>query len=378
MVNILPFGGCTSPENPSVQAAAAAMSVAMQAKPKGFIEKVISFFCKPKDNAQDDRFVSQCAGVCTPIIVTPWQNGKDIVEIDGKPALLASSCVSCLYKGEITFTTDGQSESTEQQGELEDEEEPVLEEGQQSDEVGGLPFPKPIVQPEPVSHEALMSIIALRKIYDEYESKDDLSGMDATIREIQRIQQENNFPVQEYKFASEKKTTRVVIEQTQTFEKSDIQGMHKRDDIVEFMAGLIPGVGVGLASMYSLLREEEQNGSISIGNVTKNIAMGVLNVKNQEAGTVIAISETVLNLSVMEKEDVYNRDGLTIKDADTYIKAKLTTNQGLSVTTVKVYMRNDQIISYEEFNAASAGVVAPPNGGLSSSVINDWKRDGYE
>jgi hypothetical protein len=113
MVNILPFGGCTSPENPSVQAAAAAMSVAMQAKPKGFIEKVISFFCKPKDNAQDDSFVSQCAGVCTPIIVTPWQNGKDIVEIDGKPALLASSCVSCLYKGEITFTTDGQSESTE-------------------------------------------------------------------------------------------------------------------------------------------------------------------------------------------------------------------------------------------------------------------------
>ncbi len=107
-VNIQTFGGCTSPENPSVQAAAAAAAKAVNSKPKGFFEKVVSFFCGSSDEAADDSFVSQCAGVCTPIILAPWDNGKETVRLAGFKPLLSTGTLTCLYAGAIKLESTGQ------------------------------------------------------------------------------------------------------------------------------------------------------------------------------------------------------------------------------------------------------------------------------
>lgn len=109
-INIQIFGGCTSPENPSVQAAAAAAVKAVNSKPKGFFEKVVSFFCGSSDEAADDSFVSQCAGVCTPIILAPWDNGKETVQLEGFNPLLSTGTLTCLYAGAIKLESTGQPE----------------------------------------------------------------------------------------------------------------------------------------------------------------------------------------------------------------------------------------------------------------------------
>ena len=109
ITNIQTFGGCTSPENPSVQEAAEKIAEEVQEQPKSFIEKVIGIFFKPKTKV-DESFVSTCAGKCTPVFARPWENGKDIVEVDGHPALLDTGVLNCIYNGQVNIVHPGQPE----------------------------------------------------------------------------------------------------------------------------------------------------------------------------------------------------------------------------------------------------------------------------
>jgi hypothetical protein len=77
MVNIAPFGMCTTPSNPQV---AAATSAAM--------------------------------GVLTPVpcmpVTTPWTPGSPTVMIGGQPAVTSSSQCQCTWGGMITVVMPGQ------------------------------------------------------------------------------------------------------------------------------------------------------------------------------------------------------------------------------------------------------------------------------
>ncbi|MBQ4023645.1 MAG: DUF4280 domain-containing protein [Prevotella sp.] len=78
-INIGPFGMCSAPSNPSViSATAAAMGVPTPMP-------------------------------CFPVITTPWFPGKPDVLIQGMPALTRSSKNMCVWLGQITFVTDGQT-----------------------------------------------------------------------------------------------------------------------------------------------------------------------------------------------------------------------------------------------------------------------------
>lgn len=76
--NIFPFGKCYSRQNPTVAAATAANNGILTPMP------------------------------CTPMTTIPWIMGKDDKLIDGQPALLSKSELSCLYCGIIKIEDDGQ------------------------------------------------------------------------------------------------------------------------------------------------------------------------------------------------------------------------------------------------------------------------------
>ena len=78
MVNIAPFGMCSSPSNPTVAAATAAALGVLTPMP------------------------------CLPAIPAPWQPGSPMVKIGSMPALNDSSQVVCAYGGMITITMPGQ------------------------------------------------------------------------------------------------------------------------------------------------------------------------------------------------------------------------------------------------------------------------------
>ncbi len=78
MVNIMPFGMCTTLSNPTVAAATSAAMGALTPMP------------------------------CIPAITTPWMPGKPTFLVQGQPALTRSSCNMCMWGGQISFTTDGQ------------------------------------------------------------------------------------------------------------------------------------------------------------------------------------------------------------------------------------------------------------------------------
>ena len=73
MLNILPFGMCTSPSNPMV---AAAMGAPMP---------------------------------CVPNTVAPWVPGGPTVMVGGLPVLNSSSKLMCMWGGVIQFTNPGQT-----------------------------------------------------------------------------------------------------------------------------------------------------------------------------------------------------------------------------------------------------------------------------
>lgn len=77
MVNIMPFGMCSSMANPTVAAATAAALGALTPMP------------------------------CIPVIPGPWAPGSPTVLIGGKPALNNSSKLTCAYGGMIQIGNPG-------------------------------------------------------------------------------------------------------------------------------------------------------------------------------------------------------------------------------------------------------------------------------
>lgn len=73
MVNIMPFGMCSSLANPTVASATAAAMGALTPMP------------------------------CIPAITAPWVPGSPTVLVGGKPALSNSSTLMCAYGGSITI-----------------------------------------------------------------------------------------------------------------------------------------------------------------------------------------------------------------------------------------------------------------------------------
>jgi hypothetical protein len=78
MVNILPFGMCSSPANPAVAAATAAALGVLTPMP------------------------------CVPVIPAPWIPGSPTVMIAGVPALNNNCKLMCAYGGVIQIVNPGQ------------------------------------------------------------------------------------------------------------------------------------------------------------------------------------------------------------------------------------------------------------------------------
>ena len=217
------------------------------------------------------------------------------------------------------------------------------------------------------------SILALRKLFSVYEVEYNSSGMDATMRAIQEIQQRNGVDVENYTFANMNKTTRVSIDRVQTFTLDDIHNLHKNDDRTSFLSGAMPGIGAFLGPLYSTVSEKKQKGENSFVNTLKNIVIAVVGDKNYGAGLVVSGVDTGISMG-KDKNDTYNRDGITIKENDTYILLRTETNQGLDVATIKVYVRDGELISYQQFG---------PYTTLGSHSYNEiikskWKEAGYK
>jgi hypothetical protein len=78
VVNIKPFGMCTSPSNPTVAAATAAAFGVLTPMP------------------------------CIPVTVTPWAPGSPTVKLNQFPALNSTSTLNCMWAGVITVSYAGQ------------------------------------------------------------------------------------------------------------------------------------------------------------------------------------------------------------------------------------------------------------------------------
>jgi hypothetical protein len=78
MMNIMPFGMCSSPANPTVIAATAAALGVLTPMP------------------------------CVPVTPAPWAPGAPTVLIGNMPALDSSSKLSCVWGGLIQITVPGQ------------------------------------------------------------------------------------------------------------------------------------------------------------------------------------------------------------------------------------------------------------------------------
>ncbi len=78
LVNIMPFGACASPANPTVAAATAAAMGVLTPMP------------------------------CIPATTSPWVPGAVNVMLGNQPTLDNISTLTCMWGGIITFTTPGE------------------------------------------------------------------------------------------------------------------------------------------------------------------------------------------------------------------------------------------------------------------------------
>ncbi|QDB79138.1 DUF4280 domain-containing protein [Georgenia sp. 311] len=83
LVNILPFGMCSSPSNPMVAAATAAALGVLTPMP------------------------------CVPATGTPWTGGAAATTVAGSPALTAGATCACAYGGVVQILNPGAVRTTE-------------------------------------------------------------------------------------------------------------------------------------------------------------------------------------------------------------------------------------------------------------------------
>jgi len=82
MVNVAPFGMCTTPSNPQVASATSAALGVLTPQP------------------------------CIPVITGPWQPGSSKVSSGGIPALTSTSMCTCAWGGAISIVSAGQVKVT--------------------------------------------------------------------------------------------------------------------------------------------------------------------------------------------------------------------------------------------------------------------------
>jgi hypothetical protein len=82
MVNVAPFGMCTTPTNPQVAAATSAAAGVLTPQP------------------------------CVPVITAPWSPGSPKVSAGGVPALTSTSTCTCAWGGSIAVVAAGQVKVT--------------------------------------------------------------------------------------------------------------------------------------------------------------------------------------------------------------------------------------------------------------------------
>jgi hypothetical protein len=82
MMNIAPFGMCTTPSNPQVAAATSAASGVLTPQP------------------------------CIPVTTSPWAPGSTKVSVGGVPALTSTSRCTCTWGGSISIVQAGQMKVT--------------------------------------------------------------------------------------------------------------------------------------------------------------------------------------------------------------------------------------------------------------------------
>ena len=82
MMNVTPFGMCTTPTNPQVAAATSAAAGVLTPQP------------------------------CIPVITAPWTPGSPKVSVGGVPALTSTSTCTCAWGGSISVVQAGQAKVT--------------------------------------------------------------------------------------------------------------------------------------------------------------------------------------------------------------------------------------------------------------------------
>ncbi len=118
--NIINFGGCFSPENPSVKEAAEmavhAAQDAIEKKKEGrsgfgkFMDSVIDFFVDDKEVNVDESLLQMCVGECRPEFPPnpEWKLGHKKVTVNGESVLLRRCSIMCNHGGCITILFSGQ------------------------------------------------------------------------------------------------------------------------------------------------------------------------------------------------------------------------------------------------------------------------------
>lgn len=82
MMNVAPFGMCTTPSNPQVAAATSAAAGVLTPQP------------------------------CIPVVTAPWTPGSAKVSAGGVPALTSTSTCVCAWGGSISIISAGQAKVT--------------------------------------------------------------------------------------------------------------------------------------------------------------------------------------------------------------------------------------------------------------------------
>lgn len=108
--NIICFGGCMSPENPStIEAAKEIARDVAEETDMNFEDQVTDVFMQ---ESEDGKQFMACYGECIPEIVSiEWDKEKEDVYVEpGKKALIGEATLTCKYGGIIKIITTGQPE----------------------------------------------------------------------------------------------------------------------------------------------------------------------------------------------------------------------------------------------------------------------------
>lgn len=184
-----------------------------------------------------------------------------------------------------------------------------------------------------------------------------------------------------------KKTTKIIFEESHLFTKEAIIRAHQTDTIIDALLSLIPKYGFAISELVNLLINVEQSGSIDIFGLAVSVANNEVD-ENIADSSIPKITRSCLQTLLFalplifdvvgEDRESYVKNGVRLYAGDSFIDLKIRYDLGIEAMDFGIYFRQGTPICILEYGPHRMDHGSDGYNHNCDALEAEWRNSGYQ